>query len=737
VDAFIYYLNLKAERGLRADPIELMKEANAKFGGSTLKNWHEIVGFESVANPYRPFTYDSYVGEDAKKWYYKQYTTRSRKVDHYINSPFHGNARSKLLYNIINRQLDIAQLNALGFITSIFPLDTMQKILKDNGPQGEVEKSDLYGTWGVPDEATVVGKGIDFCKSTFKKVPLEEARQYYGERIAFYFAFSETLSWWLIFPGLLGIVTTLFQRIYWYDPRVEQPSRIRVGFDILYAGSIAIWGTLVLERWKRRQVTLAFLWGQRGIYKREGPRPNYQGIMRRDPVSYHNDEVHYHWKRRLKWQILSFSVFGFLMCMELTGTVITGRIRGRWVREGWPFAEYAQQCTALIEDVQMSVCKGLGFVLGKKLNDLENLRTNTDYINGLIRKVVVHELFNRFHLYFYVAFYKATSEGCVVVEGGEPARFMSPEEMDGKMCLTELTVQVYTVLLVEFGKNFMELLKPFVMMQWNNRNRPAPPIIAVDEVQGVTRMAHICQEAVEKPLYGPSLEVDGTFEDYLEIMILLGHFTLFSLVFPLAPALGWVLITTEIRVDGFKLFELVRRPLPINAEDIGTWYHVVAGLSWLSMFTNSALVVFTFGSFDNPPGYFGNLPQGVYFVFLFGALALFKFICGELIPDEPECVTVGEEHFAWLLEKMHEDLDVDPAAIKPAEVDLACLDLSVDNANTGQWRAPEEFGMTIPKLEQRVRNMKLRKRKKGQEEPTTVIADLENNFTLGLEPGSP
>ena len=31
-------------------------------------------------------------------------------------------------------------------------------------------------------------------------------------------------------------------------------------------------------------------------------------------------------------------------------------------------------------------------------------------------------------------------------------------------------------------------------------------------------------------------------------------------------------------------------------------------------------------------------------------------------------------------------------------------------------RAPrQEFGMTIPKLEQRVRNMKLRKRKKGQE----------------------
>ena len=30
---------------------------------------------------------------------------------------------------------------------------------------------------------------------------------------------------------------------------IMQPSRIRVGFDILYAGSIAVWGTLVLERY--------------------------------------------------------------------------------------------------------------------------------------------------------------------------------------------------------------------------------------------------------------------------------------------------------------------------------------------------------------------------------------------------------------------------------------------------------------------------------------------------------
>jgi len=733
LDAFIYYLELKAKRGLRADPLELVKECNVKFG-KVLVNWHEAIGLETVAAPYRPFNYESYTGPDAKRWFYKMHTSRSRRADMFITTPFGGCARPKLLYNIINRQLDIAQLNSLGYIKSIFPLDSMQKITKD--PMTG-EASELWLKWGVPDNSSSIGKVVAFLKGIFMKTPIEEARQYYGERIAFYFALIDTISAWLVFPGLLGIVTFFLQSYYWYDPRVEAPSRVRVGVDLFFSGSISVWGTLVLERWKRRQQALAFLWGQKNISKSEVPRPNYYGLVRRSPVTYANDEIFYSWRNRFKWQCLSFTVFALLMSLELTGTVFTGRLRGRWVREEWPFSRYAQQCTALIEDIQMTACKAIGYFLGKKLNDLENLRTNTEYINSLIRKVVVHELFNRFHLYFYVAFYKASSEGCVVSESGGESNFRTPEEMDGKMCLTEVTTQVQTVLLVEFAKNFMELLKPFLMKEWQNRSRPAPRIIAVDEVKGVTRMAHVCQEAVEKPLYGPSLEVDGTFEDYLEIMVLLGHFTLFSLVFPLAPTLGCILITTEIRVDGFKLFELVRRPLPINAEDIGYWYHVVAGISWLAMVTNSALVVYTFGSFDSPPGYFGELPQGVYFVFLFGSLAMFKLFCGELIPDVPDSVIIAEEHQEWLSARLDEDISGGDANLtnKPEEVDIASLDLTVDTANTGQWRAPEEFGLTIPKLKQRVREIKRRKLKKGQEAPLTVDADLDPY--LFEEPGSP
>ncbi|EEQ98162.1 hypothetical protein Pmar_PMAR001977 [Perkinsus marinus ATCC 50983] len=79
------------------------------------------------------------------------------------------------------------------------------------------------------------------------------------------------------------------------------------------------------------------------------------------------------------------------------------------------------------------------------------------------------------------------------------------------------------------------------------------------------------QEALDKPTYG-TLEVDGTFSDYSEMVTLYGYMTLFSLAFPLAPLIGVALAALETRVDGFKMFHLVRRPMPANAPNIGSWY---------------------------------------------------------------------------------------------------------------------------------------------------------------------
>jgi hypothetical protein len=50
---------------------------------------------------------------------------------------------------------------------------------------------------------------------------------------------------------------------------------------------------------------------------------------------------------------------------------------------------------------------------------------------------------------------------------------------------------------------------------------------------------------------------------------------------------------TEIRVDAWKLCQLMRRAEPRSAEDIGTWQSILEITSIFAIFINSALVAFT------------------------------------------------------------------------------------------------------------------------------------------------
>lgn len=730
-EAFVIYLNLRAERGLGADAVQLMDEANAAVGAEVLVNWHRAIGLSKAAPLYKDFRLRQY---EERPHLWKRFVSLARDNSACITTPFNGNQRAKLLEGIINRQLDLAQLEVQGYITSIFPLDSRDKIERVDGPDGhtaerigEAEPSQLLVTWGLPDSAGPFKKAVAFTRTIFKRVPLEEVKNYYGERVAFYFALVDLICKWLILPGVVGAVTFVAQRSMFYDPRTEHAPRSRVIIDIFYACFIAVWGTVVLESWKRESCTLAFHWGQRGINKAEVPRPHYVGIMRRNPITYEDGQVFYPASKRAPWQLLSLSLLLTLAFLEVMGTIFTGRLRGAWVKEQWPFAERAQQLTAILEDAQMTLCCKLGYRLSLWLNEQENLRTGTEYINGLIMKVVCHELWNRFHLYFYIAFLKASREGCVMQVQGRQT-LIEPEDMNGKMCYEEVSTQVTIVICVEFAKNAVELIKPIIKTYMGNMFRPAPDVLAVDEEKGYARMAHFCQEAMEKPPYGETLEIDGTFEDYLEIMRLLGHFTLFSLVFPLAPTLGSLLLLVELRVDGFKLFELVRRPLPRNAEDIGNWFHVMSALTWTAMFTNAGLVVFTFGAFDDPPGYFGDLPRWVYFIFLSGALCCFKVATMILIEDVPSSIQVAEEHHAWLRSQV--DNDAASTERPQEEVDLAALDLTVDDANTGAFRDPANFGIPIAKIRRRL--AAIRKRRKSKRPTRVPLAEGE-----GEEPEEP
>ena len=66
--------------------------------------------------------------------------------------------------------------------------------------------------------------------------------------------------------------------------------------------------------------------------------------------------------------------------------------------------------------------------------------------------------------------------------------------------------------------------------------------------------------------------LDGTYGEYLEMIIQYGYIVLFGFAFPLSVTLAALNNLIELYVDKYKLIALVRRPVPIGAANIGKMY---------------------------------------------------------------------------------------------------------------------------------------------------------------------
>ncbi|CAG2122451.1 unnamed protein product, partial [Medioppia subpectinata] len=105
---------------------------------------------------------------------------------------------------------------------------------------------------------------------SWKKQPIHDIRNYFGEKIAFYFAFLEFYTYSLLIPGLFGFFHFLF---------LDE-------MNIFCALFYMLWIPVFLGQWKRKSNDLAFRWGTIGDVQLEGPRPTFRGkTMKTDPIT--------------------------------------------------------------------------------------------------------------------------------------------------------------------------------------------------------------------------------------------------------------------------------------------------------------------------------------------------------------------------------------------------------------------------------------------------------------------
>jgi len=229
----------------------------------------------------------------------------------------------------------------------------------------------------------------------WNKAPIDEIRNYFGEKIAFYFAWLTHFTNWLIFPGLIGACLALFL----VTRKVEEVNRSIVG--PIFGIFLMIYMTIYLEFWKRRSATLAFRWGVIDYDKREPDRPEYIAMVPDFNFFTQEKTMYYPKNERLKKQIIGFPLVLLMIAGACTIMVLIlmWKYVQFWLGPGQqadPYADWKIFVPSLCNTIAIMIFSHTHRALAVFLNNWENYQTQSEYESELIKKVFFFEFVNNF-----------------------------------------------------------------------------------------------------------------------------------------------------------------------------------------------------------------------------------------------------------------------------------------------------------------------------------------------------
>ena len=452
---------------------------------------------------------------------------------------------------------------------------------------------------------------------------LDELRKYYGETIAFYFAWLSFYAQWLVLPSVAGSALFALQVA---EQSLDNP------FAGPYAVLVAIWSTSFIVCWRRRSAVLAHRWGVLRYEEEEVRRPQFDGDEVPDPTEEGETTLHFpSWKR---WRIYAFSYSICCTCIcvvlyiMMKVLIVRDLVRNELAhaegitQEEWnAFPTQARLgntrfwsymlITPCLYGLLVPMLNAGFSKLARCLNDLENHRTESRYRHHLIVKTFSFRFINTFSPLYYYAFMHSMLDLAFQL-----AAFMTLGQFGNNILWqtvwprlqvkhTETKMrrsvrdQIRSALTVDRSDDVLEkgccrqwklgrklsrfdLVTDAERLRWfaagsNERMR-------TEVIEAKIKQEHLCDPAwVECRM----LKYDPVI-DYTEMLIQFGYVSFFSMVFPLAPLFALLNNIIEIRIDVYKLLWCKQRPIARSASGIGVWLTVLNIMSVIAVVTNCA-----------------------------------------------------------------------------------------------------------------------------------------------------
>uniref|UniRef100_A0A1A7WND2 Anoctamin n=1 Tax=Iconisemion striatum TaxID=60296 RepID=A0A1A7WND2_9TELE len=552
---------------------------------------------------------------------------RKSKMNRFLGSGDHetyfsNTQRHRIVYEILAQtvygkrkraEVGVDRLVNEGAYTAAYPLHEgpFQLPNYESRPDELNQRQVLYYYWAR------------WCK-WYKYQPLDHIREYFGEKIALYFAWLGFYTAWLLPAALVGTLifvsgvmtmstNTPAEEICssganylmcplcktckaWNMSEICTMAKMGYLFDhpgtVFFSVFMSFWAVTFLEYWKRKMATLAHHWDCMDFHEEEErPRPEFAAMaptMEQNPVT-GVKEPYFPEKTRLSRMFTGSMVIVLMLCVVIiflvTVVVCRGIISVMMYHTGSPVLRTEAGTIANISSsvVNLGLILLMGQVytaLAEQLTKWEMHRTQTQYDNAFTFKVFIFQFVNFYSSPFYVAFFKGRFVGY-------PSKYgtlfgMRNEDCGPGGCLIELAEQLFIIMV---GKQLINNIQEFILPKvkaWHQKRAFAN--VLGDKVSQEPRLWEDDYKLVQ---------CGGLFEEYLEMVLQFGFITIFVAAFPLAPLFALLNNWVEIRLDAHKFVCEYRRPVAERAQNIGVWFNILEALSHLSVIANAFLIAFT------------------------------------------------------------------------------------------------------------------------------------------------
>uniref|UniRef100_A0A158REV8 Anoctamin n=1 Tax=Hydatigena taeniaeformis TaxID=6205 RepID=A0A158REV8_HYDTA len=401
--------------------------------------------------------------------------------------------------------LGIDHLISEKVFIAAFPLHDPSKELIELLKQREVEAPGSSRTKTEEMEVnmrTLLSDQWGTLRRMVKYQPLDYIRLYFGESVAFYFAWLGLYTYWLIPVSIFGLLVFCLSAIDISDDRIVEDVCIhgsefvmcptcnqrRCKFwllnascfatkmthlvdnigTVLYAVFMAIWATLFMENWKRYQNVLGHRWNVQYLEPvDEPPRPEFLALLKKrgykptiNLITGREEPSIPFWSRKLPCTVLSFSsvILGMVLCLAALAGVIFYRLIVNTLLLQHDNA-FVSSIAGIITTVTSScinlicifILKLVYDKIAVLLTDMENHRTQSEYDDSLTLKLYLLQFVNYYSSIFYIAFIQGTTAGLP----GDKSVPIRSTGCDNGNCLFQLFIQLAIIMVGKQLLNFV------------------------------------------------------------------------------------------------------------------------------------------------------------------------------------------------------------------------------------------------------------------------------------------